>query len=132
MCRLPMTLVMVLTARNHPPSTDPARRSKLDIPAEFRHDLSAMPQPPQPGEAQQPNIVIPPDVFEGHWANVAQLQRTPHEFTLDFVRVGPQGQFGTVVSRINFSPLLLAQLVEVFNTAWRQYTEEAGMPGGDD
>ena len=75
---------------------------------------------------------MPPEKFEGHWANVAQLQRTPHEFTLDFVRVGPQGQFGTVVSRINFSPLLLAQLVEVFNSAWRQYTEDAGMPGTED
>jgi len=90
------------------------------------------PQPP-PGQAQQANIVIPPEEFGGRWANVAQLQRTPHEFTLDFIRVGPQGQFGTVVARINFSPLLLAELVEVFNTAWQQYTEEAGMPKeGDD
>lgn len=94
--------------------------------------ISHMPQPPQPGEMQQPNIVMPPEEFGGRWANAAQLQRTPHEFTLDFVRVGPQGQFGTVVARINFSPLLLAELVEAFNTAWRQYTEEAGMPGEDE
>lgn len=84
--------------------------------------------PQQPGEAQQANIVIPPDEFGGRWANVAQLQRTPHELTLDFIRVGPQGQFGTVVARINFSPLLLAQLVELFNDTWAQYTQEAGMP----
>jgi hypothetical protein len=87
-----------------------------------------MPQPPQPGETQQPNIVIPPEEFGGRWANAAQLQRTPHEFTLDFIRVGPQGQFGTVQSRINFSPLLLAELAELFNSAWQQYTQEAGMP----
>jgi hypothetical protein len=89
---------------------------------------SQPPQPPPPGEDQLPNIVIPPDEFGGRWANVAQLQRTPHELTLDFIRVGPQGQFGTVVARINFSPLLLAELVELFNTTWRQYTDEAGMP----
>ncbi len=87
-----------------------------------------MSEPPLPGE-MQPNIMIPPEEFAGRWANVAQLQRTPHELTLDFIRIGPQGQFGTVVARINFSPLLLAELVDVFNTAWQQYTEEAGMPG---
>jgi hypothetical protein len=87
-----------------------------------------MPQPPQPGETQQPNIVIPPEEFGGRWANAAQLQRTPHEFTLDFIRVGPQGQFGTVQARINFSPLLLAELTELFSSAWQQYTQEAGMP----
>jgi hypothetical protein len=85
-------------------------------------------QPPQP--QQQLNVVIPPDEFPGHWANLAQLQRTPHEFTLDFIRVGPQGQFGQVVSRINFSPLLLYQLVDLLNAHWRAYTEEAGPPEG--
>jgi uncharacterized protein DUF3467 len=84
--------------------------------------------PSQPGETQQPNIIIPPEEFGGRWANVAQLQRTPHELTLDFVRVGPQGQFGQVVARINFSPLLLAELRDLFNNAWTQYTIDAGMP----
>ncbi|HUN79126.1 MAG TPA: DUF3467 domain-containing protein [Solirubrobacteraceae bacterium] len=91
-----------------------------------------MSQPPQPGEMQQPNIVIPPEEFGGRWANAAQLQRTPHEFTLDFIRVGPQGQFGTVQARINFSPLLLAHLAELFGNAWEQYTKEAGMPKEED
>ncbi len=81
-------------------------------------------QPAQP----QLNIVIPPDQFPGHWANLAQLQRTPHEFTLDFIRVGPQGQFGQVVSRVSFSPLLLYQLVDLLNAHWRAYTEEAAGP----
>lgn len=91
-----------------------------------------MPQPPQPGGAQQPNVMLPPEEFGGKWANGASLQRTPHELTLDFLRIGPQGQLGMVVSRINFSPLLLAQLVELFNNAWQQYTEEAGLPGEED
>jgi hypothetical protein len=93
-----------------------------------------MPQPPQPGgQPQQPNIMLPQEKFEGHWANFAALQRTPHELTLDFVRIGPQGQIGEVVSRINFSPLLLAELRDLFNSAWEQYTKDAGMPQeGDD
>lgn len=93
----------------------------------------AMPQPPQPGQAPQgPNIVIPQEEFGGRWANFAQLQRTPHEFTLDFVRIGPQGQMGEVVARINFSPLLLSELREVFNDAWQSYMDDAGMPGEED
>jgi hypothetical protein len=91
-----------------------------------------VPQPPSPGDAQQPNILIPPEEFGGRWANAAQLQRTPHELTLDFLRIGPQGQMGTVVARINFSPLLLAELVEIFNNAWEQYKDEAGMPGEEE
>jgi Protein of unknown function (DUF3467) len=88
-----------------------------------------MPQPPQPPEGQlQPNIMLPQEDFEGHWANFAALQRTPHELTLDFIRIGPQGQVGEVVSRINFSPLLLAELRDLFNSAWEQYTKDAGMP----
>jgi hypothetical protein len=92
-----------------------------------------MSQPLQPEEAQQPDIVIPPEEFGGRWANAAQLQRTPHEFTLDFIRVGPQGQFGAVQARINFSPLLLAELADLFSSAWQQYANEAGMPNeGED
>jgi hypothetical protein len=90
-----------------------------------------MPQPPEVS-GQQPNIMLPQESFEGHWANFAALQRTPHELTLDFVRVGPQGQIGQVVSRINFSPLLLAELRDLFNGAWEQYAKDAGMPQEDD
>ena len=91
-----------------------------------------MPQPPQPGGQQQPNIMLPQEEFAGHWANFAALQRTPHELTLDFIRMGPQGQMGQVVSRVNFSPLLLAELRDLLNSAWEQYTREAGMPQEDD
>jgi hypothetical protein len=82
------------------------------------------PPPPQPGQ----NIFMQPDEFAGKWANAAQLQRSPHEFTVDFVRMGPQFLQGQVVARISFSPLLLGELAELFNTAWQQYTEEAGIP----
>lgn len=84
-----------------------------------------------PQQPQQPvQVVLPPEEFPGHWANLAQLQRTPHEFTLDFIRVGPQGQMGQVVSRVSFSPLLLYQLVDLLNAHWRAYSEEAAAPEG--
>ena len=62
-----------------------------------------MPQPESPDESEQgPNIVMPPEEFAGKWANAAAIARTPHEFTLDFLRIGPQGQQGIVVSRVSF------------------------------
>jgi hypothetical protein len=86
-----------------------------------------MPQPPQPPE-QGPQIIISPEEFAGRWANAAVLQRTPHECTLDLIRMGPAFQQGQVVARVSFSPLLLSELAELFGAEWRRYTEEAGIP----
>jgi hypothetical protein len=95
-----------------------------------------MPQPESPDESQQgPNIVMPPEEFAGKWANAAAVARTPHEFTLDFLRIGPQGQQGIVVSRVSFSPLLASQLLELLGEQWHAYTKESGIPpegDGDD
>jgi hypothetical protein len=91
------------------------------------------------GESEQPeqdgpNIVMPPEEFAGKWANAASIARTPHEFTLDFLRIGPQGQQGVVVSRVSFSPLLASQLLDLLGEQWQAYAEESGIPsdGADD
>jgi hypothetical protein len=85
-----------------------------------------MPQPPQ--EPQEPPIIMLPDDFAGRWANAAHLQRSPHEFTLDLIRMGPQFLQGQVIARVSFSPLLLSELAELFGSAWQEYTEQAGIP----
>jgi len=77
---------------------------------------------------QGPNIMMPPEEFAGKWANAASIARTPHEFTLDFMRIGPQGQQGMVVSRVSFSPLLASQLLDLLGEQWQAYTEESGIP----
>jgi hypothetical protein len=79
-------------------------------------------------EQQGPNIVMPPEEFAGKWANAASIARTPHEFTLDFLRIGPQGQQGMVVSRVSFSPLLASQLLDLLGEQWQAYIEESGIP----
>ncbi|HEY2719141.1 MAG TPA: DUF3467 domain-containing protein [Solirubrobacteraceae bacterium] len=98
-----------------------------------------MSQPEPSEESEQPeqhgpNIVMPPEEFAGKWANAASIARTPHEFTLDFLRIGPQGQQGVVVSRVSFSPLLASQLLDLLGEQWQAYTEESGIPtdGADD
>lgn len=72
--------------------------------------------------------MLDPETFAGKWANAAQLARSPHECTLDFIRMGPTGEQGQVVSRVSFSPLLLSELVDLFNDAWQHYTQESGIP----
>jgi len=90
--------------------------------------------PDDPDESEQgpaeegPNIMMPPEEFAGKWANAAAIARTPHEFTLDFMRIGPQGQQGMVVSRVSFSPLLASQLLDLLGEQWQAYTEESGIP----
>jgi Protein of unknown function (DUF3467) len=79
-----------------------------------------------------PNIVMPPEEFAGRWANAASIARTPHEFTLDFMRIGPQGQQGVVVSRVSFSPLLASQLLDLLGEEWQEYTAESGIPPESD
>ncbi len=93
-----------------------------------------MPDSEQPEESEEspaeqgPNIMMPSEEFAGRWANAAAIARTPHEFTLDFMRIGPQGQQGIVVSRVSFSPLLASQLLDLLGEQWRAYTEESGIP----
>ena len=82
-------------------------------------------------EQEGPNIVMPPEEFAGKWANAASIARTPHEFTLDFLRIGPQGQQGMVVSRVSFSPLLASQLLDLLGEQWQAYIEESGIPPED-
>jgi hypothetical protein len=75
---------------------------------------------------------MPPEEFAGKWSNAVSIARTPHEFTLDFLRIGPQGQQGIVVSRVSFSPLLASQLLELLGEHWQSYAEEAGIPLSDE
>ncbi len=90
---------------------------------------SEPPEDPDQSPAEQgPNIMMPPEEFAGKWANAAAIARTPHEFTLDFMRIGPQGQQGMVVSRVSFSPLLASQLLDLLGEQWQEYIEESGIP----
>src|ERR1700712_3732570 len=79
-------------------------------------------------DQQGPNIVMPPEEFAGKWANAASIARTPHEFTLDFLRIGPQGPQGVVVSRVSCAPLLASQLLDLLGKQGAAYTEESGIP----
>lgn len=76
-----------------------------------------------------PKISVPEAQRAGVWANYAVVSHSPHEFTLDFVRVEPQleagGPSGLVVSRVSLSPLMVTQLIDALQENWQKYAERA-------
>jgi hypothetical protein len=75
-------------------------------------------------------VHFPPELQGGVWANYAQVSHSPYEFTLDFARLDfgqatPERVPGTVVARVNVSPLLISQLMEALQINWERYAERA-------
>jgi hypothetical protein len=80
------------------------------------------------GEESTLEITIEPEHRAGVWANFAQVIRSEHEFTIDFVRIdhatGPNYR-GTVVARVAMSPLFVAQILEMLDRSWEEYAKRA-------
>lgn len=70
-----------------------------------------------------------PDQLGGVWANAAAVRHSPHEFTIDFLRCdfddsGSVSQ-GTLVQRVNVSPLFVTQLIAALQDNWSKYADKA-------
>ncbi|HET7571770.1 MAG TPA: DUF3467 domain-containing protein [Gaiellaceae bacterium] len=89
------------------------------------------------GHEQRVEISIEPHNQAGVWANFARVNHSPHEFTIDFVRLdfASQPMTGIVVARVAVSPLFITQLIGALNDNWAKYADKA-MPkevrDGDD
>lgn len=62
----------------------------------------------------------------GVWANFAAVSHSPHEFTIDFIRLDYQTQNptkGVVVQRVNMSPLFVQQLIEALTDNMEKYAQ---------
>jgi hypothetical protein len=74
-------------------------------------------------------VTIAPEHLGGVWANFARVSHSPHEFTIDFVRIDfGGGQIplpGTVVARVAVSPLFITQLIAALTENWERYAERA-------
>jgi hypothetical protein len=53
-----------------------------------------------------------------------RVYRTPHEITIDFIRVDPIEAQGVCVSRVSCSPLTAGELVDKLTRIWRQWVAE--------
>lgn len=79
---------------------------------------------PKPVEAE---ILIDQEQMAGVWANFARVSHSPHEFTLDFVRMDGTGPkpMGLVVARVSVSPLFITQLIQALTDNWESYAKLA-------
>lgn len=67
----------------------------------------------------------------GIWANFAMVSHSPHEFTIDFVRldyVTETPTQGIIVQRVNMSPLFVEQLIGALRENLEKYAKS--MPDG--
>ncbi|MXW62116.1 MAG: DUF3467 domain-containing protein [Acidimicrobiaceae bacterium] len=91
-------------------------------------------------EPETPNFQIEgtAEMAGGVWANFAVVSHSPHEFTIDFVRLDYQTKNptkGVVVQRVNISPLLVQQLIAALTdnlSKFAQKTPDGIFAEGDD
>lgn len=73
-----------------------------------------------------------PSQLNGVWANAAAVRHSPHEFTIDFLRCdydsAGNATGGTLVQRVNMSPLLVTQLIQALQENWSKYAERSMPP----
>lgn len=72
-----------------------------------------------------PKIILEREMMPGVWANFARVSHSQHEFTLDFVRLEPDGKQGIVVARVSVSPLFVTQLIDALKANWQRYADKA-------
>jgi hypothetical protein len=82
------------------------------------------------GEGEQPllEVLIDQQHAAGVWANFARVNHSPHEFTIDFVRIDFAAQphlQGVVVARVAVSPLFVTQLIDALQENWQTYANQA-------
>ena len=78
-------------------------------------------------EEHEVQILLPPEQMAGVYANWAQVGHSPHEFTIDFVRMeyGETQTRGVVVTRVSVSPLFITQLIQALQDNWTTYAQKA-------
>ncbi|NMO16319.1 DUF3467 domain-containing protein [Pyxidicoccus fallax] len=89
---------------------------------------------PKPPDAQQLQIQIDEDVANGQYVNMALVNHSDTEFTLDFIYVQPQVPKARVRSRIITNPKHMKRLVAAMQDNIARYEAKYGpiLPRDDD
>ena len=84
--------------------------------------MSDVPKPPD----VPLQIQLDDDVANGQYVNMAMVNHTETEFTLDFVHVHPQPPRAKVRSRIILNPKHVKRLLKVLQDGVAQYEQRFG------
>src|SRR6201987_3573678 len=92
---------------------------------------SGLPQPgPDDGERRL-NIQMPAELIGGTYANFANVSFSQYEFTLTFARIElgvEQGDVpGSVVARVNASPIFIPELIAALQDSLSKYVTREGI-----
>ena len=85
----------------------------------------AMADTPKPPDVPL-QLQIDDDVANGHYVNMAMVNHSETEFTLDFVHVHPQPPRAKVRSRIILNPKHVKRLLKVLQDGVAQYEQRFG------
>jgi hypothetical protein len=79
-----------------------------------------------PEDTPSVEIVVPPEWQTGVYANFAAVStQSPHDFTLDFIQVGPgDPAHAVVVARVKVSPSFLMPLMQALAKHQTQFEEK--------
>lgn len=97
--------------------------------------ISLVAMTPEPDESEEPAEIIVEPTQMAVWANAVAIAETPHEFTLDFIRMdgrAPAPGRGILVARVAFSALLASELADLLHDAWQRYARIPDRPEGQD
>ncbi len=77
------------------------------------------------------NIQMPTELVGGTYSNFANVSFSQYEFTLTFMRIEHEIEEGdvpgTVVSRVNASPLFVPELIAALQDSWSKYVTREGI-----
>jgi hypothetical protein len=99
-------------------------RTLVTMPSE-RYAHCTMPDTPKP-PAPSLQIQLDEDVAQGRYANMAMVDHTETEFTLDFIYVYPQQPRAKVLSRVITSPQHLKRLMLALQENLARYEAKHG------
>ena len=92
---------------------------------------STPPGPPAGGPPAQPSVQIQieldPEMAQGAYVNMAMVNHTEGEFTLDFIYVQPQAPKAKVRARIISSPKHTKRLLMALQDSLRQFEAKYGV-----
>jgi hypothetical protein len=81
---------------------------------------------PKPPDAPQLELLLDDEMANGRYVNLALVNHTETEFTLDFVHVQPQQPRGRVRSRVIFNPKHAKRLMLALQDSLARYEARYG------
>lgn len=77
-------------------------------------------------ESGEYEIVVPPELVGGVYANFLGVWHTAHEFTLDFATLIPDERLALGVSRVRVAPTIVFDVSRRISDALARYEQEHG------